>query len=70
MSKEAVIGQRAKVVSGPHEGRAGIVTQVRDIAIDGREPETYVILEYTEENCYKELQTDHISVPARRCQLQ
>lgn len=62
-------GDFVSVISGPHQGRTGHVVQTRDIAVDNRDPEPYAVIEYREENCFKEVQTDHISVPARRCAL-
>ena len=62
-------GRNVDVVSGPHEGRGGRVIEIRDIGIDGRDPEGYAIVEFTEKNCFNEVQTDQISVPIRRLTL-
>jgi hypothetical protein len=62
-------GRDVDVVSGPHQGRAGRVLEIRDIALDGRDPEGYAIVEYREKNCFDEVQTDQISVPIRRLTL-
>ncbi len=62
-------GRDVEVVSGPHQGRGGRVLEIRDIAIDGHEPEGYAIVEYMEKNCFNEIQTDQISVPIRRLTL-
>lgn len=62
-------GRDVEVVSGPHEGRGGRVLEIRDVSIDGREPEGYAIIEFKEQNCFKEWQTDQISVPIRRLTL-
>lgn len=62
-------GCDVKVISGPHEGRAGRVLQTRDVSLDGREPETYAIVEYAERNVFKEVYVDQISVPVRRLAL-
>ena len=59
------IGQDVSVVSGPHEGRSGQVTTLRDVSTGG-EPETYAIVRFTATNCFKEVYTDEISVPVRR----
>jgi len=64
-----LIGRQADVISGPHEGRGGEIKQVRSITIGNADPEPYVVIEYTEKNCFDELQTDQISVPARRVVL-
>ena len=69
MNKEQLIGSDVDVVSGPHQGRGGRIIQLRDIGIDGREPEPYAVVEYTEKNCFDEYQTDVISVPIRRLSL-
>ena len=61
-------GDDVKVVSGPHEGRAGRVLLTRDISLDQRDPETYAIVEYRQQNCFNELNIDQISVPVRRLQ--
>lgn len=60
-------GDDVKVVSGPHEGRAGRVLMTRDISLDGRDAETYAIVEYAQQNCFQEMNVDQISVPVRRC---
>lgn len=70
MSKyDQFYGRDVEVVSGPHEGRGGRVLEIRDISIDGRDPEGYAIVEFTAENCFKEKYTDQISVPIRRLTL-
>lgn len=66
---EQFYGKDVEVVSGPHEGRAGRITQIREIGIDSRDPEPYAIVEYTNKNCFDEVQTDSISVPIRRLSL-
>lgn len=63
------LGHDADVVSGPHEGRGGRILEIRDVAIDGREPEGYALLEFREQDCFKDWHTDHISVPIRRLTL-
>ena len=62
-------GRDVEVISGPHQGRAGRVLEIRDISLDGRDPEGYAIVEYREKNCFDEVQTDQISVPIRRLTL-
>ena len=62
-------GRNVDVVSGPHEGRGGRVLEIRDISIDGRDPEGYAIVEFAEKNCFDEIRTDQISVPIRRLTL-
>jgi len=69
VNKEELIGKRAEVISGPHEGRGGQIKQFRDMAVAGGDPETYVVIEYSEKNCFDEWQTDHIAVPVRRVVL-
>lgn len=59
-------GDDVKVVSGPHEGRAGRVLLTRPISIDQREAEDYAIVEYRQQNCFNEVNIDQISVPVRR----
>ena len=66
MNKADVVGMNVDVVSGPHEGRSGRIVLTRDVGIDGRDPETYAIVEFTAQNCFKEQYTDQISVPVRR----
>lgn len=62
-------GRDVEVVSGPHQGRGGRVLEIREIGIDGRDPEAYAVVEYQEKNCFDEVQTDQISVPIRRLTL-
>ena len=69
MNSDQLIGKTADVISGPHAGRGGEIKQVRSIAIGTADPEPYVVIEYSEKNCFDEWQTDHISVPARRVVL-
>lgn len=59
-------GDNVEVISGPHEGRSGRVVQTRDLSLDGRDPETYAIVEYVQRNCFNEVDVDQISVPVRR----
>jgi hypothetical protein len=66
---EQFYGRDVDVVSGPHEGRGGRVLMIRDMAIDGREPEGYAIVEFSARNCFNETYTDQISVPIRRLAL-
>jgi hypothetical protein len=60
------IGEDVAVISGPHEGRNGRVIQLRDLAINNSDPEPYAIVEFTQRNCFDEVDTDQISVPVRR----
>lgn len=62
----AEVGDRVRVISGDHEGRQGRIVYLREVSLDNRDPERYALVEYSEENCFKEIQTDHISVPVRR----
>ena len=59
-------GDSVKVISGPHEGRAGRVLYTRDLSLDNREPESYAIVEYAQRNVFNEMNVDQISVPVRR----
>lgn len=58
------VGDKVAVVSGPHEGRGGFVTQLRDIQIGFNDPEPYAVIQFPVDGG-----SDHISVPARRCEL-
>jgi hypothetical protein len=62
----AEIGDTVRVISGDHEGRQGKIVYLRDVSLDAREPERYALVEYAEQNCFKETHVDHISVPVRR----
>lgn len=62
-------GHDVDVVSGPHEGRGGRILEIREIGIDGRDPEAYALIEFTAKNCFDETYTDQISVPIRRVTL-
>jgi hypothetical protein len=62
-------GKDVDVVSGPHEGRGGRILEIRDVALDGREPEAYALIEFAEKNCFNEIHTDQLSVPIRRVAL-
>lgn len=62
----AQVGDQVRVVSGDHEGRQGRIVYLREVSLDNRDPERYALVEYSEQNCFKEMQTDHISVPVRR----
>lgn len=62
----AEVGDTVRVISGDHEGRQGKIIYLRDVALDMREPERYALVEYAEQNCFKETHVDHISVPVRR----
>lgn len=66
---EEFYGKDVDVVSGPHEGRGGRILQIRDVAIAGKEPEAYALIEFSEKNCFNEMNTDQISVPIRRVTL-
>lgn len=63
------IGKDADVISGPHEGRGGRILQIRDVALDGRDPEAYAVIEFQEQDCFKDWHTDHVAVPVRRVSL-
>lgn len=70
MSKyDQFVGHDADVVSGPHEGRGGRILTIRELSLDGHEPEAYALLEFSEKNCFNEMHTDQISVPIRRLTL-
>lgn len=58
------VGDNVNVVSGPHEGRSGHVTQTRDISIGYSDPEPYLVVQFPVDGG-----SDYISVPARRCTL-
>ena len=62
----AQVGDTVRVISGDHEGRQGKIVYLREVGIDNRDPERYAIVEYAEQNCFKEVQVDQISVPVRR----
>jgi len=62
----AAVGDQVRVVSGDHQGRQGRIVYLREVSLDNREPERYALVEYAEENCFKEVHVDQISVPVRR----
>lgn len=62
----AQVGDTVRVISGDHEGRQGKIVYLRDVSLDNRDPERYALVEYAEQNCFKEVHVDQISVPVRR----
>jgi hypothetical protein len=60
------IGEDVSVVSGPHEGRNGRVIQLREMSINNADPEPWAIVEFSQRNCFDEVDVDQISVPVRR----
>lgn len=64
--REARIGDHVKVVSGPHEGRSGILTQLREVQPEWKDPEWYAVVAFEQENADGKLYTDHIATPVRR----
>lgn len=64
--REARLGDHVRVVSGPHEGRSGILTQLREIQAPWKDPEWYAVVAYEQENADGDRYTDHISLPVRR----
>lgn len=65
-TREARIGDHVKVVSGPHEGRSGILTQLREVQPEWKEAEWYAVIAYEETNSDNVKYTDHIACPLRR----
>lgn len=64
---QQALGARVRVVSGPHEGRSGTVTLVRDVQTGYSDPEPYAIVEYQYKNEDDgRIVTDSVSVPVRR----
>ncbi len=67
MPKEAQLGDRVQVVSGPHEGRGGVIIQIRDISVgDFNVPEAYAVIDFQETDVFNETHRDQIVVPVRR----
>lgn len=66
MAQEAKIGDKVRVVSGPHEGRGGILTQMREIQAGYTDPEWYGVIAFEQEDHEGKKFTDHVSVPLRR----
>lgn len=64
--KEARVGDHVRVVSGPHEGRSGILTQLREVQPEWKDPEWYAVVAFEDEDFEKRKYTDHIAVPVRR----
>jgi hypothetical protein len=64
--REPRIGDRVKVVSGPHEGRSGVLTQLREVQQEWKDPEWYGVVAYEQENADNVVYTDHVAVPTRR----
>lgn len=69
--REAREGDHVDVISGDHEGRSGILTQLRQISMPWKDPEWYGVIAYEEtahddSNPEGRKYTDHIVVPVRR----
>lgn len=64
--REARIGDHVKVVSGPHEGRSGILTQLREIQAPWKDAEWYAVIAFEQERADETKYTDHIATPLRR----
>lgn len=58
------VGDRVRVVSGPHEGRGGEVTYIKAAPVGTGEPEDFAIVRY--EDARVEGGVDEIAVPVRR----
>jgi len=65
-AREPQIGDEVRVVSGPHEGRGGVITQLRPVQVNTSDQEWYAVIAYEETNSENKKYTDHISVPTRR----
>ncbi len=65
-AKEASIGDRVDVVSGPHEGRSGTVALLQQVQMPWKDPEWYALLDFSYTDCFGEQHSDQISVPVRR----
>lgn len=60
----ASVGDRVAVISGPHEGRSGVITELRPFALGYGEPEAYAVVKYDDPAIAKGW--DEVAVPVRR----
>lgn len=65
-SLEPQVGDHVRCVSGPHEGRSGVLTQLRQVQVGYGEPDWYAVVAYEETNSEDVKYTDHFAVPVRR----
>jgi ribosomal protein L24 len=64
--KEARLGDRVKVISGPHEGRSGVVTYLREAQREWSDPEWYAIVRYQTTNSEDKPIEEEVAVPLKR----
>lgn len=64
--REARVGDSVAVVSGPHEGRAGTISTLREVAGEWGNSEWYALIDFQYTDCFGEVNKDQIAVPVRR----
>jgi hypothetical protein len=65
-NREPRVGDSVNVISGPHEGRSGTISTLRQVQKEWGDPEWYALLDYQETDCYGDVHKDQIAVPTRR----
>jgi KOW motif len=70
IERTANIGDSVRVVSGPHEGRSGILTQLREVQGAYSDPEWYAVVAFEQADADGATFTDHIACPVRRLRPQ
>jgi hypothetical protein len=65
-NRDPRIGDSVTCVSGPHEGRSGILTQLREIQAPWKDPEWYGVVAYEQEDSDGKKFTDHFALPVKR----
>ena len=67
MANEANVGDSVRVVSGPHEGRSGVITKLAPQAIGTYgTPEWFALMKIKDTDFEGTVREDEIAVPIRR----
>lgn len=63
---KAMLGMPVRVISGDHEGRAGVIVHLDFPRASYTDPELYAIIRYKEKDEDGQVREDEIALPVRR----